>query len=114
MERWLGILLTLVLLAGCTSSDRTSFVSDEGSDPGTPTAITPSEEDGGGEEDICLLPKAAGTCEAAFPAFWYSHELGECLEFTYGGCEGNANRFDTLEECQKACMSPEEEGGEVT
>ena len=28
-----------------------------------------------------------------------------CMPFYYGGCEGNANNFDSLEDCQKSCPS---------
>jgi len=37
--------------------------------------------------------------------FHYNTETGQCEEFIYGGCEGNANRYETVEECQQACAS---------
>lgn len=59
------------------------------------------------EEDICSLPSAEGgperTCRALFKKFYYNKEAKECQEFTYGGCEGNANRFDTKEACEERC-----------
>jgi hypothetical protein len=53
--------------------------------------------------DACMLPKEAGPCEAAFPAWWHNPKTGVCEPFTYGGCGGNANNFPSLEACQMAC-----------
>jgi hypothetical protein len=30
-------------------------------------------------------------------------EKGDCYEFTYGGCDGNANNFRTVAECLQTC-----------
>jgi hypothetical protein len=32
---------------------------------------------------------------------------GQCEPFIYGGCEGNANNFETLAECERACPPPD-------
>jgi hypothetical protein len=29
--------------------------------------------------------------------------LGECKYFFFGGCDGNGNNFDKLEDCQRRC-----------
>ena len=120
-----GILLAMLFGCGCSGSTESSFVPEGSTDLGELNEITGSGEEGGEGSKLCLLPQAAGSCEGAFPAFWFSSEVGECLEFTYGGCEGNENRFETFEECEAACKgsggsetsgsetSPEE-GGEET
>ena len=49
----------------------------------------------------------AGPCFAMFKNWHYDSESTSCKEFTYGGCSGNENRFDTKEECEKTCnLSP--------
>ena len=55
-------------------------------------------------QDICSLPKVIGPCNAHLDQFWYDKERDECFAFTYGGCQGNGNRFDTLPFCQSRCM----------
>jgi hypothetical protein len=48
-----------------------------------------------------------GPCDAAIPAWWHDPATGVCVPFTYGGCEGNANRFVSLDACQAACSGGE-------
>jgi hypothetical protein len=33
----------------------------------------------------------------------YDNETDSCIQFTYGGCQGNGNRFSTKEECMTLC-----------
>ncbi|MBN3319092.1 SPIT2 inhibitor, partial [Atractosteus spatula] len=51
----------------------------------------------------CLAPAVMGPCRASFPRFYYSVANQTCLPFTYGGCEGNANNYETMEQCEAAC-----------
>jgi hypothetical protein len=67
-----------------------------GGSPGTGGSSTT-----GGEE--CNAPAETGNCEAAMPRWFHDPSTGVCRPFTYGGCGGNANNYQSLEDCQKAC-----------
>mmetsp|Transcript_31142 Transcript_31142/g.50028 ORF Transcript_31142/g.50028 Transcript_31142/m.50028 type:complete len:174 (+) Transcript_31142:38-559(+) len=54
-------------------------------------------------QDICSLDADVGPCEAAMPRWYF--DGSQCTEFIYGGCQGNANNFETQEECLNACSS---------
>jgi len=69
---------------------------DAGSDPTIVTADA-------GEVDICTLPAETGPCEAEVPRFYFNSSTGQCESFTYGGCYGNANNFETIQACEAAC-----------
>jgi hypothetical protein len=56
-----------------------------------------------GDGDICNLPPDPGPCDGICPRWFFNPETGECEMFIWGCCEGNANNFETLEECQAAC-----------
>ncbi|XP_064098917.1 kielin/chordin-like protein isoform X4 [Macrobrachium nipponense] len=60
-------------------------------------------EDVAKSQKRCLLPLDEGPCFGALPYFFYNKVTGKCERFTYGGCQGNANRFFSIEECQETC-----------
>lgn len=35
--------------------------------------------------------------------YYYDSAAQMCLQFFWGGCGGNANRFETYEQCKVAC-----------
>ena len=62
-----------------------------GCPPDTPTT----------SQDICSLPKVVGPCRADFRRWYYNGD--KCVQFTFGGCRGNENNFETEVECLQAC-----------
>ena len=46
----------------------------------------------------------SGPCRAAKRRFHFNPASGQCEQFTYGGCPGNANRFLRQESCEAACQ----------
>ncbi|KAG5441362.1 U-actitoxin-Avd3f [Clonorchis sinensis] len=57
----------------------------------------------GGIEERCFLPNDSGMCLASMPQVFFNSTSGACEHFIYGGCGGNENRFETVEECEQAC-----------
>ena len=51
----------------------------------------------------CFLGPDPGPCSNLVARYYYSADQGSCQPFIYGGCQGNANRFDTKAACQTAC-----------
>ncbi|XP_066977997.1 papilin isoform X18 [Macrobrachium rosenbergii] len=76
--------------------------------PSTTSAYTPPyktipEEPDQGLLDICKLPVETGNCRASIPSWYYDEEKQRCIGFSYGGCGGNANRFQSVELCERQC-----------
>lgn len=57
---------------------------------------------------MCNLAVDSGPCRGAFRKYYYEPGLHACREFIYGGCDGNANRFSTISECESICIHHEE------
>jgi len=52
---------------------------------------------------VCALAVDPGPCSVPVIRWYYSHDTGRCVAFTFGGCHGNANKFDTRQECEGVC-----------
>ncbi|KRY84387.1 Uncharacterized protein T4D_13764 [Trichinella pseudospiralis] len=53
---------------------------------------------------FCRLPLDSGTCEANDLRYGYNEDSHSCVLYRYGGCGGNLNRFETVEECLRVCL----------
>jgi hypothetical protein len=60
----------------------------------------------------CLQPLDPGPCDGAIERFAFDPETLDCTPFTYGGCEGNENRFESLAACEASCVAGLPEGCE--
>ena len=56
--------------------------------------------------DRCTQPAETGFCRALFPRYFYNATSETCEEFIFGGCDGNENNFETLDECRNECEKP--------
>ncbi|KAK2142111.1 hypothetical protein LSH36_995g00059, partial [Paralvinella palmiformis] len=54
--------------------------------------------------DACTLPKKPGPCKGSFKRYYFDIDEMICKAFIYGGCQGNANNYKTLEECNDSCF----------
>ena len=53
--------------------------------------------------NLCLLLPVNGPCTNNTLRCYYNYAVGRCQQFTYGGCDGNQNSFDTLYNCLQQC-----------
>lgn len=58
--------------------------------------------------DYCTFEPEEGNCRAAIRAWFYNFSAKSCQMFYHGGCnDGNENRFETQESCNKTCRDPD-------
>ena len=57
-------------------------------------------------EGICALPEPKSACYDYQMQWRFSMKDGRCVQYWYGGCDGNANSFNTLEQCEGKCVKP--------
>lgn len=55
------------------------------------------------EPTVCQLEIDSGPCRASIIRYGYDAEKGQCIQFIYGGCQGNANNFESMAECEAKC-----------
>lgn len=75
-----------------------------------PQQQQPRQESGAPREEAaefdprnCNLEPDAGPCRITEARWYYNRHEGLCDMFAYGGCSGNANNFQSAEECETNC-----------
>ncbi|KAG2469090.1 SPIT2 inhibitor, partial [Polypterus senegalus] len=53
----------------------------------------------------CMAKKETGPCRASFMSWYFDPIAKNCLPFTYGGCLGNQNRYESVKECMDSCAA---------
>ncbi|ESN96688.1 hypothetical protein HELRODRAFT_138322, partial [Helobdella robusta] len=53
--------------------------------------------------EFCIIPRDRGPCKGFIERWYFDVQMLKCLPFTYGGCAGNANNFESNEECIEVC-----------
>lgn len=51
----------------------------------------------------CGLASEPGRCKALKPMYYFDASADICKLFNYGGCGGNANKFETKDICEYVC-----------
>lgn len=56
----------------------------------------------------CKLEYDSGSsdCDEKLPRYFFDVQEGNCKNFTYSGCDGNSNNFQTPLECLNQCQKP--------
>ena len=48
---------------------------------------------------ICSMKPEVGHCKMDLTRFYYDHKTKTCKKFSFGGCGGNENNFETKKDC---------------
>ncbi|MBN3292018.1 TFPI1 inhibitor, partial [Polypterus senegalus] len=56
-------------------------------------------------KERCMAKKETGPCRASFMSWYFDPIAKNCLPFTYGGCLGNQNRYESVKECMDSCAA---------
>ncbi|VDN99948.1 unnamed protein product [Rodentolepis nana] len=56
-------------------------------------------------DPACKLLQDIGPCKASVTRWSFDMSKGECVQFNYGGCKGNANNFESKEICEDRCVA---------
>jgi len=58
---------------------------------------------------LCSLPPDPGPCTSKVERWYYLARVDDCIQFPWGGCQGNENNFLSQAQCQAACQVSSED-----
>ncbi|XP_067897646.1 hedgehog-interacting protein isoform X3 [Heterodontus francisci] len=59
---------------------------------------------------VCQQPRKYGNCNTPAWRWFFDVDTRQCEQFLYNGCQGNKNRFNSQEECEKTCLPRNHQG----
>ena len=57
---------------------------------------------------FCSLLPDPGPCGSQVTRWYYLPREEDCIQFPWGGCQGNDNNFVSLDQCRAACHVPQD------
>ena len=57
---------------------------------------------------FCSLQPDPGPCGSQVSRWYYLPREEDCIQFPWGGCQGNDNNFVSLDQCRAACHVPQD------
>ncbi|CAL8072585.1 unnamed protein product [Orchesella dallaii] len=51
----------------------------------------------------CDSPPDSGPCKGIIPQWYFNKKSKKCETFSYGGCNGNRNRYNSKCQCETSC-----------
>lgn len=88
-----------------SSNDSSNYQSNGDNGNGVHEAVSSGSSNNSSIYGKCMGPGDRGPCKSLWYKYRYDAALNQCVQFIWGGCEGNSlNRFDTIIECNYECI----------
>ena len=56
------------------------------------------------KNSYCLEPLERGPCRGYLKKYGYDPTTNKCRTFVFGGCSGNKNNFNSIQDCRHKCV----------
>ena len=76
------------------------YILDKEFIPATKSLISPPQ--------FCSLLPDPGPCGSQVTRWYYLPREEDCIQFPWGGCQGNDNNFVSIHQCRAACHVPQD------
>ena len=70
--------------------------------------VSPASKSLTSAPSLCSLLPDPGPCGSLVSRWYYLPREEDCIQFPWGGCQGNDNNFVSLDQCRAACQVPQD------